>query len=286
LVTFEYQASVRTGALLSSNSLLDLPAANPAIPGDMSRLLAEKLDLVRRLVAEPPAAAVRPLDQVRLLPPIPRPGKLICIGYNYRGHQVVQDPQYPDVFVKTENTIVGPGATVRLPKSSSQVDYEGELAVVIGRPAYGVAESDALAYVAGYSMLNDVSARDWQNHGSQWVLGKSFDTFGPFGPALVTADEIGDVQNLPVEVRLNGEVTVRSSTAVMVFPICRLIAYLSQAMTLQVGDVIATGTPQKLPAVLARGQRWLAQGDTVEIEIGPLGTLSNTFASEPPLSNP
>ena len=284
LVTFEHSGSVRTGALLGGERVLDLPAADPSVPADMVGLLAggpALLDRVRGLVARTPPDAALPIAEVRLLAPVPDPGKIVCIGYNYRGHQVIDDPEYPDVFAKTNNTIVGPGTPVLRPPATDQVDYEAELAVVIGSPTHEVDEAESLGHVAGYSIFNDVSSRDWQKHGSQWVPGKSFDTFGPFGPALVTRDEVPDPQDLTVELTVNGEVTLRSSTAVMVFGIARLVSYLSQVMTLLPGDVIATGTPQKLPEVLARGDRFLQPGDVVSITIGHLGTLTNPVADSP-----
>ena len=190
------------------------------------------------------------MADVRLLAPVPRPGAIWCIGYNYRGHTAVEDPPYPDVFVKTANTVVGPDEPVLLPRASADVDYEAELAVVIGTTAHDVTPDRALEHVAGYTVFDDVSARDWQRRTSQWVLGKSFDTFGPMGPALVTVDEVPDPQDLAVELRCNGELTVSSHTSRMVFPVAFLVSYLSQVATLQPGDVIATGTPQKLPDAL------------------------------------
>ena len=287
LVTFEHGGSVRPGALLPGDRVLDLPAADASVPASMVRLLASGgLDRVRDLVAHAGAGAGLPLADVRLLAPVPDPGKIVCIGYNYRGHQVVEDPQYPDVFAKTANTITGPGAPIWRPLASDEVDYEAELAVIIGSPAHEVPQDEALAHVAGYAIFNDVSARDWQRHGSQWVPGKSFDTFGPLGPALVTADEVPDPQDLTVELALNGEVTLRSTTAVMVFGVAWLVSYLSQVMTLLPGDVIATGTPQKLPEVLARGERFLQPGDVVSITIGDLGTLTNPVADSPSRTAP
>ena len=282
LVTFEHGGAVRTGALLPDDRVLDLPAADASVPASMVRLLASgALDRVRGLVAHAGADAGLPLADVRLLAPVPDPGKVIGIGYNYRGHQVVEDPEYPDVFAKTANTITAPGAPIWRPPASDEVDYEAELAVIIGSPTHEVPEDEALAHVGGYAVFNDVSARDWQRHGSQWVPGKSFDTFGPLGPALVTADEVPDPQDLTVELTLNGLVTLRSTTAVMVFGVARLVSYLSQVMTLLPGDVIATGTPQKLPEVLARGERFLQPGDVVAITIGHLGTLTNPVADSP-----
>lgn len=282
LVTFEHTGSVRTGALLPDDRVLDLPATDPTIPADMKALLTGgRLDRARELVGQAGPGAGLPLAAVRLLAPVPDPGKVVCIGYNYRGHQVVDDPDYPDVFAKTANTITGPGSPILRPLASDQVDYEAELAVVIGSTTHEVPADEALAHVAGYSVFNDVSSRDWQRHGSQWVPGKSFDTFGPFGPALVTTDEVPDPQDLTVELTVNGEVTLRSTTAVMVFPVAFLVSYLSQVMTLLPGDVIATGTPQKLPDVLARGERFLQPGDVVAITIGHLGTLTNPVADSP-----
>jgi acylpyruvate hydrolase len=282
LVTFEHEGSVRTGALLPGGRVLDLPAVDPRVPADMVGLLRSgALDHVRDLLAHAAPGAGLPLADVHLLAPVPNPGKVVCIGYNYRGHQVVEDPEYPDVFAKTVNTIVGPGAAILRPLASDQVDYEAELAVIVGSATHEVSEDEALGHVAGYSIFNDVSSRDWQRHGSQWVPGKSFDTFGPLGPALVTSDEVSDPQDLPVELALNGEVTMRSTTALMVFPVARLVSYLSQVMTLLPGDVIATGTPQKLPEVLARGERFLRPGDVVAITIGHLGTLTNPVADSP-----
>lgn len=283
LVTFTAGHGHVLGALLEGDLVLDLSVALASAPPVMRDLISdpEALTAARRATQDPTPDAVRPLSQVRLLAPIPRPGKVVCIGYNYRGHQAVDDPLYPDVFAKTGNTIIGPGDSVLLPRASEQVDYEGELAVVIGSTAHEVDEDDALRHVAGYTVFNDVSARDWQRHGSQWVPGKSFDTFGPMGPSLVTADEVPDPQALAVQVAVNGEVTVRSTTAVMVFPVARIVSYLSQVMTLDPGDVIATGTPQKLPEVLARGERYLQPGDEVAVTIGHLGTLTSPVADSP-----
>jgi 2-keto-4-pentenoate hydratase/2-oxohepta-3-ene-1,7-dioic acid hydratase in catechol pathway len=216
-------------------------------------------------------------DSVHLHAPIPGPGKFLCIGYNYRGHGADSDadiPQYPDVFVKTQNTVIGTDDPIQLPRMSDSVDYEGELGVVIGATASAVSEAEALDYVAGYTVVNDVSARDVQKRGSQWVLGKSFDTFGPMGPALVTADEIPDPQALEITVRSNDTVTVRSNTADMIFPVRFLVSYLSSVITLEPGDVIATGTPGKLPEIGALG-RFMQAGDIVAVTYGAVGTLVN-----------
>jgi 2-keto-4-pentenoate hydratase/2-oxohepta-3-ene-1,7-dioic acid hydratase in catechol pathway len=208
-----------------------------------------------------------------------RPGSLLCVGYNYRGHTAQDDPEHPDVFAKATSAVVGPEDDVLLPRAGTEVDYEAELAVVIGRTAHDVTEADALAHVGGYTVLNDVSARDWQRRSSQWVLSKSFDTFAPLGPAVVTPDEVPDPQDLTVEARVNGSLTLSGSTRDQVFGVARLVSYVSQVVTLRPGDVIATGTPQKLPHVLDRGPRWLRPGDVVDITVGGVGTLRNRVSA-------
>jgi 2-keto-4-pentenoate hydratase/2-oxohepta-3-ene-1,7-dioic acid hydratase in catechol pathway len=283
LVTFENRGQVRVGALVVTGDgsfVLDLVEAEPRLPAEMSLLLEageSALDLARVAVAAADPTVLLPESSVTLLAPILRPGKIICIGYNYLGHDAagaVGLPEFPDVFVKTANTIVGPDAAIRLPRVSKEVDYEAELAVVIGRRAHDVAESAALDHVAGYTMFNDVSARDYQGRGSQWLLGKSFDTFGPLGPAIVTSDEVPDLHDIDVELTVNGVTTQRASTRDMIFRIPYLVSYVSQVMTLDPGDIIATGTPAKLPEA-ARDQVFLKHGDVVVITIGNLGTLRN-----------
>jgi 2-keto-4-pentenoate hydratase/2-oxohepta-3-ene-1,7-dioic acid hydratase in catechol pathway len=289
LVTFEAGAGERVGAFVDvagEQQVLDLSVAAPGLPADMIGLLAAgpaALGRVRAALERPEPAALRRRADVVLKAPVPRPGKILCIGYNYRGHGAagaVADPEFPDVFAKTANTVIGPDASVLLPRASHEVDYEAELAVVIGTAGREIAPEHALEHVAGYADFNDVSARDWQRHGSQWVLGKSFDTFGPFGPALVTADEVPDPQDLDLHLSVNGRTTVASHTGEMIFTVSFLVSYLSEVVTLEPGDVIATGTPQKLPDALTEG-RFLQDGDVVEITIGHLGTLTSTMRAAP-----
>jgi 2-keto-4-pentenoate hydratase/2-oxohepta-3-ene-1,7-dioic acid hydratase in catechol pathway len=281
LVTFRDGAAVRAGALVDGGvRLLDLGAADPSLPSSVLDLLRGGPEMMAKARAVVEGPGRRPLlerSSVRLLAPIPVPGKFLCIGYNYRGHGADSDadiPEYPDVFAKTQNTVIGTDDAIRLPRGSQSVDYEGELGVVIGARASAVDAADALDYVAGYTVVNDVSARDVQKRGSQWVLGKSFDTFGPIGPALVTTDEIADPQALEITVRSNETVTVRSNTADMIFPVAYLVSYLSSAITLEPGDIIATGTPGKIPEIGALG-RFMQAGDVVAITYGAVGTLTN-----------
>jgi acylpyruvate hydrolase len=183
------------------------------------------------------------------------------------------------MFCKTANTITGHGIPILIPKVTAQVDYEAELMVVIGKTARQISEGEAQAHVAGYTIFNDVSARDYQKRTSQWFLGKSFDTFGPMGPALVTADEVPDPPSLDLELTVNGVPKQRINTRDMIFSIPFLISYLSTVMTLEPGDVIATGTPAKLPEA-ANPQQFLVAGDLVRITIEKLGTLENPVALE------
>ena len=218
-----------------------------------------------------------PLADVRLLAPVARPGKVVCIGLNYRDHAKeagLPMPEVPILFPKFANSVIGPCEAIVIPPETSEPDYEAELAVVIGRTATRVRTEDALSFVAGYTCANDVSARDLQNRTSQWMLGKAIDTFLPLGPALVTPDEIPDPQSLSIRCEIDGRELQSSSTAQMVFGVAELIASISATMTLDPGDVIATGTPpgvgfSRTPPV------WLNDGDEVTIEIEGIGRLSN-----------
>jgi len=221
--------------------------------------------------------------RVQLLNPVGRPGKIVAIGLNYMDHcreTHTQPPTRPLVFTKFTTSVIGPGdEIVWSPQLSSQVDYEAELAVVIGQTARRVSKDNALDYVAGYSAANDVSARDVQMGDGQWVRGKSFDTFCPLGPGFVTADEIGDPQKLSIRCLLNGEVMQESNTAEMIFGVAELVSFCSQAFTLEPGDVILTGTPHGVG--LGRDpQVWLKDGDNVVIEIEKIGRLENVCREE------
>jgi acylpyruvate hydrolase len=221
-----------------------------------------------------------PLDEVRLLPPVTRPQKIICIGLNYRAHaeeQGAEPPATPTFFAKFRNALAAPGATVPLPRWSERVDYEAEVAFVIGVRCKDVQQSDAIDHVAGYTLLNDLSARDYQFKTPQWMPGKTFDGAAPCGPALVTADEAGPHDGIEIELTLNGEQMQRSSTADLVHSVPALIAYLSKLMTLEPGDLISTGTPAGV-GNLRDPQVWLKPGDEVVISSPQLGVLETRFA--------
>jgi 2,4-didehydro-3-deoxy-L-rhamnonate hydrolase len=253
------------------------------IEGDEIRPLGganmlEYIEHGRSAERQPGSDDTVPLSEARLHAPITRPQKIIAIGLNYEDHAAEtggEIPEKPIVFAKYPNTIIGPGEAIRIPPITEQADYEAELAVVIGRPAKNVSESEALEYVFGYTNCNDVSSRDLQfSEGGQWTRSKSIDTFAPIGPYVATRDEVPDPRNLWIRCTLNGEVMQDSTTSKMAFSVTELVAFLSTGMTLMPGDIIATGTPAGVgfardPAV------FLKAGDEVTIEIEGLGTLTN-----------
>lgn len=225
----------------------------------------------------------RPLSGLHLLAPIQRPDKIICVGLNYRDHAAETGQAVPDepiLFAKFSTSVIGPGAAVRLPKIAPDcVDYEAELAVVIGTAASRVSVQKALEHVAGYACANDVSARDLQGRGGQWLHGKAIDSFLPLGPWMVTADEIPDPQGLSIRCFVNGELMQDSNTKQMVFGVSQLVSFISQTITLSPGDVICTGTPPGV-GVARKPARYLRAGDEVTVSIGGVGELTNPIHAE------
>jgi 2-keto-4-pentenoate hydratase/2-oxohepta-3-ene-1,7-dioic acid hydratase in catechol pathway len=267
-----------------------LPAAAllPDGPRTMDELLA--VPGARAALATAAAAGLAeidrtgsPLRDADLLAPVTRPGKIVAIGRNYREHieeEGADRPTAPLIFAKWPSSVVGPGAEIRWdPELATQVDYEAELAVVIGRPARHVSEAEALDYVLGYTCLNDVSARDIQFGDGQWVRGKSLDTFCPMGPVLVTSDEIPDPQQLAISCRVGGTVLQEASTAQMYFGVAAIVSYCSRSFTLEPGDVIATGTPGGV-GIFRDPPLLLGDGDEVTVEIEGIGRLMNTCRFE------
>jgi 2-keto-4-pentenoate hydratase/2-oxohepta-3-ene-1,7-dioic acid hydratase in catechol pathway len=221
-----------------------------------------------------------PVEGVELLPPLTRPGKLICIGLNYLGHaeeQNVEPPETPTFFAKFRNALAPTGAIVKLPAWSQKVDYEAEVAFVIRDRCKDVPEGEAIDHVAGYTLLNDLSARDYQRRTPQWMPGKTFDGSAPCGPALVTPDEAGPPDGIEIELTLNGELMQKSSTADLIHSVPALVAYLSKLMTLEPGDIVSTGTPAGVGS-MRDPKVWLKPGDEVVISSPQLGVLETRLA--------
>jgi 2-keto-4-pentenoate hydratase/2-oxohepta-3-ene-1,7-dioic acid hydratase in catechol pathway len=259
---------------------------------DLTRRLGTKYPDLRALLAagalEEAQSAARNVapdlqqDQVAFLPVIPNPDKIVCIGLNYEEHRVEANrdkTEHPALFLRVAESQVGHNQAIIRPRESAKLDYEGEIAVIIGRPGRRISEARAWEHVAGYSCYNDGSVRDWQRHTVQWTAGKNFTATGGFGPWMVTSDEIAPGQLLSLTTRLNGEQMQHATTDMMIFPIPRLIAYISAFTTLLPGDVIVTGTPggvgfKRTPPV------WMKPGDRVEIEVSGVGSLVNTIAED------
>ena len=274
----------RIGSLISDDEVVDL---TPLVSD--GSLSAEEVngcfDLDRGLL-EKAATGVDSLQHLDLgaidsCAPVPRPGKVICIGLNYRDHAEesgMQIPLSPIIFSKFPSCVIGPSEDILIPEGSSQVDYEAELAAVIGRRARGVTAADAMHYVFGYTNFNDVSARDFQFADGQWQRGKSCDAFAPMGPFVATTDEVPDPHGLKIRFRLNGDTLQDSSTSQLIFNIPELIEFLSRSIMLEPGDIIATGTPPGV-GFARKPPIFMKDGDIAEVEVLGLGTLSNRVRS-------
>jgi 2-keto-4-pentenoate hydratase/2-oxohepta-3-ene-1,7-dioic acid hydratase in catechol pathway len=267
IVTFRHNGMVQFGVRIG-NSIRVHSGANSAVDiaiGGAATGAAQQLSVA----------------DVVLLPPVPRPGKIICIGLNYRAHAAEGGnaiPDYPAVFMRGATSLTAPNGEILLPECSDKLDFEAELAFVIGRTASRVSLANALSHVAGYSCFNDGSLRDYQRKSTQWTMGKNFDSTGGFGPELVTPDELPDgASGLRIVSRLNGTIMQDSNTADMIFNVATLISTLSEAMTLEPGDVIATGTPSGV-GYARKPPVFMRPGDVCEIEIDGIGILKNTIA--------
>jgi 2-keto-4-pentenoate hydratase/2-oxohepta-3-ene-1,7-dioic acid hydratase in catechol pathway len=248
--------------------------------GDIVSFLADgerARERAMQLSGSSDAATVLPLHAVQIHAPIPRPPKFLLIGLNYRDHAIesgMKVPDVPTVFAKYSNAVIGPGEAIELPAVSQQVDYEAELAFVIGKRGRNIPADRWREYVFGYTIVNDVSARDVQMATSQWTMGKTFDTFGPMGPELVSADEIADPHNLRISCEVNGRVLQDSSTSQLIFRIPDLVAYISQVLTFEPGDVVSTGTPPGV-GFARKPPVFLQAGDEVVVKVEGLGELRN-----------
>jgi acylpyruvate hydrolase len=283
LVTYDPGDGPRAG-VLRDDTVIDAWGALEE-PGRCSlrELIAEqRLDDLRRALESGVADELsKPLGSVELQAPIVDPEKIVCIGLNYRGHAAeagIEAPESPVIFAKFRNASAGPGATVRLPAASRKVDYEAEVAFVVGRRAQGVAVEEALDHVAGYMLLNDLSARDLQFATPQWMSGKVFDGSAPCGPALVTPDEAGPHDAIEISLRLNGEEMQSASTADLIFDVPWLLSHLSSLMTLEPGDIVSTGTPAGVGSV-REPRVWLKDGDEIVISSPTLGRLETSITA-------
>lgn len=288
IVSYEDRSGVRGGVLLGEAvyDLERLLSAAPEATSGSTASVREFLELYGADLASISTALLAQAERddsarvalrsdVRLAAPLTDPAKVLCVGLNYKDHVAETGralPEYPDLFAKFASSLIGPDDEIGGAAITENLDFEGEVAVVIGRTATRVSEADALQYVAGLAPLNDVTARDLQYRGTQWLAGKAVDGSTPWGPALVTLDEVGDPQTLDLVTRINGVEMQRSNTHHQIFPIAKIVSYISTFLTLSPGDVIATGTPQGIGAKRTPPV-WLQPGDTVEIEIERVGLL-------------
>ena len=274
LVTFTQGGTTRAGAVVG-DEVVDLG------PGDMLALLGTGLDRAREDAAR---AAVRfPLSRVHLEAPVPRPPKFLAVGLNYADHVAesgAERPALPTIFNKQSTCVTGPYDPVHRPRVSPMLDYEGELGFVIGRRCRHVPRDRAAEVIAGWVVLNDVTVRDWQLRVPTWTMGKSFDTHGPMGPWIVTADELGDPHALGIRTWVNGELRQQSNTRELIFDCFTLVEHLSTAFTLEPGDVVATGTPGGIGMAM-NPSRFLVPGDVMRVEIERIGNIENRVIDEP-----
>lgn len=282
LATFTFEGKTRVGAVVGDWIVDSLGVKK--IPEDMIGFLecgTSSIDAMQQLIEKNTQRIA--LADVILQAPVPRPGKFLGVGLNYADHideTELEKPEYPTFFTKQSSCVIGQGAAIHRPTVSEKLDYEGELAFIIGKRCRHVAVDKAPEVIAGYTIANDVTVRDWQFRSATWTLGKSFDTHGPLGPWLVTPDEIGDPHQLALETWLDDEKRQSSNTRHMIFNCFEMIAYLTQAMTLEPGDVITTGTPAGV-GVKMKPRGYMKPGQTVRVSIEKIGTLINPVIAEP-----
>ncbi|MGZ8330370.1 MAG: fumarylacetoacetate hydrolase family protein [Rhodoplanes sp.] len=287
IVGFETETGLRLG-VVEGDQVVDLQAVDANTPTDLGALLAQTkgdLRVVRDLVARAPASARAPLQGLRFALPGAKPGKTVCLGLNYLDHvkegpQRDNVPQHPLIFFRSLTSLVAHGSAIIRPRVSETLDYEGELAVIIGRRVKHLTVDAAPSCIAGFACFNDGSVREFQRRSTQWDMGKNFDRTGGFGPWMVTADELPAAgHGLQLATRLNGEVLQSDNTSNMMFPVAETIAYVTQGMTLEPGDVLVTGTPSGVGH--ARKPRvWMRHGDVCEVEIEGIGVLRNPVEDE------
>jgi len=267
-----------------ATEFVDLGAADSALPTDMGELIIKQgLEAAQKAAQKAPASALRQLADVRFLPLVPRPSKIVCMGLNYADHAKEGGharPEYPGLFMRGPSSMTGHLEPLIRPKVSTKLDYEAELAVVIGKPARHLTRANALDCVAGYSCFNDGSVRDYQRKTAQWTIGKNFDASGPFGPWLVTPDELpAGGAGLRIQSRLNGKIMQDANTRDFLWDVVETLVLITECLTLEPGDVVITGTPAGV-GYARNPPVWMAPGDTIEIEVEGIGVLSNPVADE------
>jgi 2-keto-4-pentenoate hydratase/2-oxohepta-3-ene-1,7-dioic acid hydratase in catechol pathway len=282
LITYKSEGRVRPGAVLGADAIIDLSSQGFASLLDIVESGEEGLARVEKFALASPETARVPLSSVKLMAPIPRPRKLICVGLNYRDHAAetgTKIPDIPTIFNKFATAVIGPGDNIVLPKNVKTPDYEAEFAFVIGKGGRHIAAADWESHVFGYTIVNDVTSRDYQRATSQWLMGKTFDTFAPIGPWIVTKDEIADPHELDVRMEINGEILQNGNTRNLIFNIPALIEFLSSVFTLEPGDIVSTGTPAGVGFV-RNPPRLLKAGDDVIVKIPAIGELRNPVVAE------
>jgi acylpyruvate hydrolase len=280
-----FRSNHRTGLAVveAAGGLRGFFEDDAGFPGPLSQLISEGSSALHKAGTQLAKGMAIDPATVEWLPPLPGPGKIICVGLNYVDHSIESGfvpPAYPTIFARFSSSMIGHGAPIRRPMASFQLDYEGEMVVVIGKGGRHIAREQALGHVAGYSIFNDASIRDFQTRSPQWTVGKNFDDTGPFGPFLVTADEVpAGGKGLRIQTRLNGQVVQDASTDDMIFDVASLIAILSEAITLWPGDIILSGTPSGV-GMARKPPLFMKHGDICEVEIEGIGTLRNPVADE------
>ncbi|MET0538142.1 MAG: fumarylacetoacetate hydrolase family protein [Xanthobacteraceae bacterium] len=288
VVGFKLEGQLRLG-LVDRDEVIDLQAGDPSIPADLGELLRRSegnLSLLAAAASRAPSRARYSLAELKFGLPVANPGKIICLGLNYLEHvregpQRDNIPKFPTIFLRCHASLVPHGKPIIRPRVSETLDYEAELIVVIGKRAKHLTVADAHSYIAGYSCGNEGSVREFQRQTTQWTMGKNFDATGGFGPWMVSADELPPGgKGLAIQSRLNGHVMQSDNTRNMMFPIAETLAYITQGMTLEPGDVIFTGTPSGVGHARKPSPVWMRPGDTCEVEIEGIGVLSNPIAAE------
>jgi 2-keto-4-pentenoate hydratase/2-oxohepta-3-ene-1,7-dioic acid hydratase in catechol pathway len=281
-VTFEVGGQARPGLLSGNNTITDLSSAGFTSLLELIEAGPEGRTKAEKFASNAAKDHQHALNSVKLLAPIPRPRKLICVGLNYRDHAKEtgsEIPSVPTIFNKFATAVIGPGANIVLPKVSKSPDYEAEFAFVIGSGGRHIAAEDWPKHVFGYTIVNDVTGRDYQRATTQWLMGKTFDTFAPMGPWIVTADEIPDPHALDIQLEIDGERLQNSNTRELIFKVPDLIAFLSSVFTLEPGDIVSTGTPAGV-GVARKPQRFLRPGEEVVVKIPAIGELRNPVVAE------